>query len=385
MKAFRLISRNILRHPLRTSLTVLGMAIAVLAFCVIRSAISAWYAGAEASSPRRLVTSNDVSIIFPLPMAYRDKIAAVPGVTGISYGQWFGGVYIDKKNFFAQFACDPNTLFDLYPEYIIPPEQLEAFKRERNAAIVGRRLADRFGWKLGDVVRLTGTIYPGDWDFVIRGIYTGAYPTTEEASWYFRFDYLDERMRVEAPGRAGQVGWFIVQIDDPMKSAAISDQIDALFANSLAVTKTQTEKAFNLSFIAMSGAIILLMQLVSAMVIGIILLVLANTMAMTARERISEYAILKTLGFRSSHIVGLIFGESVVIAILGGGVGLLLTIPIIGLVRVSLSNFFPVFPLETITILLAAGSAIVVGIGAAVFPTFKALRTSIVDGLRIID
>lgn len=385
MKVLRLILRNTLRHPLRSSLTILGMAIAVMAFCVIRTAISAWYAGVEASSPRRLVTSNDVSIIFPLPMAYRDKVAAVPGVTGISYGQWFGGVYVDKKNFFAQFAVDPNTFFDLYPEYILPAEQLATFKQERNAAIVGRRLADRFGWKLGDVVRLTGTIYPGDWDFVIRGIYTGAYPTTEEASWYFRFDYIDERMRVEAPSRAGQVGWFIVQIDDPMKSVSIGEQIDALFANSLAVTKTQTEKAFNLSFVSMSGTIILLLQFISVLVIGIILLVVANTMAMTARERISEYAILKTLGFRSGHISGLIFGESIIIAILGGATGLLLTVPIVGLVRTGLSNFFPVFPLETITVILAASAALVVGLGAAVFPTFKALRTSIVDGLRIID
>ncbi|MFQ5453069.1 MAG: ABC transporter permease, partial [Candidatus Zixiibacteriota bacterium] len=184
MKFLKLISKNTTRHMLRTFLTVLGLAIAVMAFAIIRTSIDAWYAGAKASSPNRLVTHNRISIIFPLPLAYKEKILKIEGVTGISNVQWFGAVYIDPKNFFVQFAVDHATFFDLYPEYIIPPDQMEAFLKERNAVIVGRKLADRFGWSLGDRVTLTGTIFPGDWDFVIRGIYTGLEEITDESQWF---------------------------------------------------------------------------------------------------------------------------------------------------------------------------------------------------------
>lgn len=385
MKFVKLTLRNAGRHKLRTSLTILGMAIAVMAFAVIRTAIEAWYSQAEASSPNRLVTNNAVSIVFTVPIAYESKIEAIPGVESVVHAQWFGGVYIDPKNFFPKFAVEAEPYLAMYPELLLPADQKEAFLRERNAVIVGRKLADRFGWQLGDVIRIVGDIYPGDWDFVIRGIYTGAKENTDENSWMFHYEYVDERMRQETPQRAGQVGWFIIQIDDPTRAAQISDQIDALFVNSQAETKTQTEEAFALSFIAMSGSIIAGMHIISVMVIGIILLVLANTMAMTARERIGEYAVLKTLGFRSGHIVGLIFGESLFIATLGGALGVALTFPVVGLMRTALAMYFSAFPLPALTFILAAGSAIVVGILAAIFPASKALRTSIVDGLRVID
>jgi putative ABC transport system permease protein len=386
MRILKLITKNTGRHMLRTSLTVLGMAIAVMAFIVIRTAINAWYSQAEASSPNRLVTINSVSLIFPIPLAYGQKIAQVPGVSAVSYAQWFGGIYVDPKNFFPQFAVDPTTYFPMYPEFQVPKDQMDAFTRDRNACLVGRKLADRFGWKLGDAIRLTGTIYPGDWDFVLRAIYTGAKENTDESAFYFNFTNLDERMRAEAPIRAGQVGSFIVQIDDPTQAAATSDRIDAMFKNSPAETKSQTEEAFSLSFVAMTGSIVAGMKIISVMVIGIILLVLANTMAMTARERISEYAVLKTLGFRSYHIVGLIFGESILIAILGGVTGSLLALEaILPLMKKGLSAYFSVIPVESETFILAGLAAIVVGLLAAIFPTLKALRTSIVDGLRIID
>ncbi|HWR83232.1 MAG TPA: ABC transporter permease [Candidatus Deferrimicrobium sp.] len=385
MSIVKLVGKNAFRHPLRTSLTISGLAIAVMAFIVIRTTVDAWYAGAEASSPNRLVTRSSVSIIFTLPLSYREQIAKIDGVTGISYGQWFGGIYVDPKNFFAQFAVDHATMFDLYPEYVVPPDQMEVYLKERNAVIVGRKLADRFGWSVGDAVRLTGTIYPGDWDFVIRGIYTGAKPTTDESGWYFRHDYLDERMRVEAPPRAGQVGWFIVRIADPSRAAAISQQIDKFFENSLAETLTETEEAFNLSFIAMGSAIIFGLNAISLLVVAIILLVLGNTMAMTARERVSEYAVMKTLGFGSWHIIGLIFGESLFIAAVGGAAGVALAFPVAKLVGLAVSNYFPVFKVEPVTYFLAVSAAGLVGLLAAVFPTGKALHTPIVKGLRIID
>jgi putative ABC transport system permease protein len=385
MKVFKLISRNSWRHPLRTSLTVLGLAIAVTAFCVIRTTIEAWYADVKSTSPNVLITTHRVSIMFTLPIASVERAARIPGVTTVSHASWFGGIYVDPKNFFAKFVVDQNVYFDLYKQFVVPPDQLEAFKRERNAVIVGRKLADRFGWKLGDVVRIQGDIYPGDWDFVIRGIYTGVTDRTNELNWFHRFDYLDERMREITPERAGQVGWLIVQIADPMQAATVSKSIDDLSENSANETKTQTEEAFALSFVEMSGTIIRGLRIVSILVIGIILLVLANTMAMTARERIREYAVLKTLGFLPRHLVGLIIGESLVIAVAGGIAGLLTSFAVIPLLERVLGEFLPVVRLSALTLALGVASSLLVGVLAAIFPTLKAVRTSIVDGLRMLD
>ncbi len=385
MRILKLITKNAARHKLRTFLTVLGMGIAVMAFTVIRTTIDAWYAGAEAASPNRLITRHAVSLTFFLPLSYKEKIAKLEGVDNVSHASWFGGVYIDPKNFFAQFAIEHDTYLDMYPEFVLPPDQMETFQRQRNAAVVGRRLADRFGWSIGDPIRLTGTIFPGDWDFVIAGIYTGAKETTDENVFFFRWDYLDEQLRREAPIRSGYVGTFAIEIKDPERAAEVSNIVDNEFANSHYETKTETEEAFNLSFVSMANSIVLGLKLISVMVVGIIMLVLGNTMAMTARERISEYAVLKTLGFRTGHIVGLIFGESLFIAVLGGAMGLFLTWPVGDLVKTALSSFFPVFSTSTLTYILAGSSAVVVGILAAVFPTIKALRTPIVEGLRTID
>ena len=385
MTVLSLIARNSSRHRLRTSLTVLGLAIAVMAFAVIRTSIDAWYAGAEASSPNRLITRNAISLIFPLPLAYKDKILKVEGVNGISHWQWFGGLYVDASNFFANFAVEHESFLEINPEYVLTEQARNDFLTQRNSAIIGLRLADRFGWKVGDAVTLIGTIYPGEWDFVIRGIYTGAKENTDENQFFFRWDYLDERMRVEMPGRDGQVGTFQTRIDNPEDAAKISAEIDALFDNSLAETKTETEEAFNLSFVAMASSIITGLRIVSYLVIGIILLVLANTMAMTARERVSEYAMMKTLGFRAPHIIGLIVGESFFIAILGGVLGIALTFPIAELLHVGMRAFFPIFKVSMLTLMLAGASSLIVGFLAAIFPTLKAVRTPIVDGLRIVD
>jgi len=356
-----------------------------MAFCIIRSAVDAWYSQTEASSPNRLIARNAVSLIFDLPLAYVEKVKQVEGVTAVSHASWFGGVYVDSRNFFAKFAVDAETYFPMYPEYLVPPDQWRAFLAERNAIVVGRKLADRFGWSIGDQIQVQGDIYPGTWDFVIRGIYTGAKENTDESTMFFHFAYLDERMREEMPGRAGKIGTFGVTIADPSRAAQISDRIDAMFKNSLAETKTETEEAFTLGFISMSGSIILGLRIVSIMVIGIILLVLGNTMAMTARERLKEYAVLKTLGFGTKHLVSLIFGESIFIAFLGGLTGLGLTFLIIPLMRSAMSNFLPTIPLTDLTIIFASLSALAVGVLAAIFPTIKALNTTIVNGLRTID
>lgn len=387
MKVFKLIFKNALRHKLRSTLTILGIAVAVFSFSLIRTIIDAWYIGVEASAQNRLVTRSAVSLVVPLPLSYRDQIAKVPGVLKVGWANWFGGIYKDPKNFFANFAVDENYLA-MYPEFVLPEDQKEQFFKERNACIVGRKLAAKYGWKLGQTVQLTGTIFPGDWDFIIRGIYHGAEKSTDETAFLFRWDYLNERVRERNPEFADYVGWYMVQVGGNADVAAISQSIDRLFKNSFAETLTETERAFAQSFVAMSGTIILAMRVISIVVILIILLVLANTIAMGARERMSEYAVLKTLGFRPFHVMGLIGGESILIAMLGFAVGAVFSFFAIrgigDFITENIGNFFPIFELKNQTLIMALGASILVGFVAAFFPTWRAVKMRIADGLRQI-
>jgi len=382
LKILKLAVKNAGRHKLRTGLTIVGLAVAVMAFGLIRTVIDAWYAGAEASAPDRLVSRNAVNIIFPLPLSYKEQIAKVPGVEKITYAHWMGAYYVDPKQFFANFAVDHNTFLDLFPENILDSASLAKFKAERTAAICGQILADRFGWKVGDRVRLIGTIYAGNWDLTLVGIYKGRDKTTDESAFFMRWDYLDENLRATVSSRAGYVGWYTFKISNPNDAARISAVVDSMFKNSLAETLTETERAFQLSFVAMSGTIIKSLQIVSYLIIGIILLVLTNTMAMAARERISEYAVMKTLGFRPKHLIGLITGESLFIGIFGGILGMLLVFPMAGGFGEAMKYFFPVFGVKPQTLLLAGIFSLAVGLLASIFPVVRAVRISIVDGLR---
>ena len=384
MHVLRLIFKNSFRHKLRTFLTVLGVSIAILAFGLLRTVISAWYAGVEASSASRLVTRNAISLIFPLPLSYKEKIRQIGGVKSVSYGTWFGGIYIDEKHFFANYAIEPERYLAIYPELIIPPDQKTAFSRDRKSAVAGRKLADRYGWKIGDTVTLRGTIFPGNWEFIIRGIYQGRDQNVDETAFFFHWEYLNETMKKTAPGRADQVGWYMVEVKNPKLAADVSVRIDKMFKNSLAETLTETEKAFNLSFISMTEAIIIAIQLVSYVIILIIMAVVANTMAMTARERIGEYAVFKTLGFGGFHVAGLIFGESLFITMTGATIGILLTFPAAKIFAQQLSAYFPIFNVEHETIYLDIAAACLIGVSAAVFPTWRAVRIRIADGLRRI-
>jgi putative ABC transport system permease protein len=374
-----------LRHKLRTFLTILGIGIAVMAFGLLRTVVTAWYAGMEASAANRLITRQAVSFIFPLPYSYKEQIAKVPGVQNVTYMNWFGGTYIDKNQFFARMAVDPATLQDVYPEFIFVPEQYETFKKERNACIIGRGIAQQYNLKVGDVMPIEGDIYPGRWEFVIRAIYEPRDKTVDATQMFFHWQYLDERMKQEMPGREGDVGWYIIKIADPSKSAQISEQVDALFKNSRAETKTETERAFQQGFIAASSAIISAMNFISFVIIGIIMLVLGNTKIMSARERTREYAVLKTLGFSGGHLVGLVAGESFLISFFGAGLGLSMTLPLVKMFESFIpKGWFPIFNVEPSTIILAGVSALTVGIVASLFPIHRALRTKIVDGLRFI-
>jgi len=385
MKIIKLIFKNAFRHKLRTALTIGGMAIAVIAFGLLRTVVTAWYVGVEASAADRLVTRHSVSFILPLPYAYIDKVKQVPGVKNVSFFNWFGGIYIDKNQFFARFAADANTVFDVYPEWVVSKKEREDFQKERNACILGRDIAKTYNLKIGDVMTLEGDIFPGRWDFVIRGIYQPKNKTTDATAMIFQWEYLNERMIEESPERANEIGWLVVKIDDPNQAAAVSNKIDALFKNSPAETKTETERAFQQGFIAASSAIIEGMNAISFIIVGIIMLVLGNTMIMAARERTREYAVFKTLGFSGAHLVGLIMGESLFISALGGGLGLLLTFPIVSFFEsVIPKGWFPIFQVEPVTIILAISAVIIIGVAAAIFPIQRALSTKIVDGLRFV-
>ncbi|MDI6852802.1 MAG: FtsX-like permease family protein [Deltaproteobacteria bacterium] len=379
---FKLTWRNAVRHPLRSSLTVLGMAVAVLAFCILRTVVAAWYAGVDAASPVRLVTRNAVSLFATLPLSYLPKIEAVPGVTRVGYAYWFEGIYIDRKNFFPQFAASLPHYLDLAPELLIPPDQRVALSRDRQGALAGRKLIKRFGWKVGDVIVLTGTYFQGQYRFTLRAAYQGRDPSTDETMFFFHWDYLNEYLKKTAPERADQVGWFLVEIERPELAATVSRRIDSLFQNSLAETLTETEKAFNLSFVEMTKAILMAIQVVSWAVIGVILIVLANTMAMSARERLGEYAVLKTMGFRPRHLAAVIVGESLLLALTGGLVGLSLSVPALRLFPSDVSQYFPGLEISDMTAALGLAVALIVGVLAAVIPAWRATRVSIAEALR---
>jgi putative ABC transport system permease protein len=379
---FKLMWRSSFRHPLRTGLTILGMAVAVLAFCLLRTLVAAWYSGVELASPLRLVTRNAVSILFPLPISYLPKIQAIPGIRNVGYAYWFEGIYVDTKNFFPQFAASLPSYLDMYPEFIVPPDQKLALVKDRRGCAAGRKLARRFGWRIGDAIVLKGTYFQGEYRLVLRAIYDGRYPNTDETQFFFHWDYLNEALKKSAPQMADQVGWYMIQVERPDLAPVVSQRIDADFKNSLAETLTETEAAFNLGFVEMTSSILWAIRVVSWVVIGVILVVLANTMAMNARERLGEYAVLKTLGFRPLQLAGLIVGESLLLALVGGVLGLLLSFPVIGLFPKDVEQYFPGLYISRPTILIGMATAMAVGLFAALVPAWRAARVGIAEALR---
>src|SRR5207249_324595 len=229
-----LVLKNALRHKLRTILTVVGIVLAITAFGLLRTIVDAWYAGANASSSARLITRNSISLTFSLPLTYAQKIRQVPGVSAVSWANWFGGVYVSERNFFPQFAIDPASYLDLYPEFVLSAQERKAFILDRQGCIAGRKLVERFGWKIGDQIPLRGTIFPGTWSFNLRGIYDGADKTTDTSTLFFHWDLLNETLKKSFPRRANQVGVYVVQLRDPGQASEVSLAIDGTFKNSLA-------------------------------------------------------------------------------------------------------------------------------------------------------
>lgn len=382
MFIFKLLLRNAFRHKLRTLLTIVGLVVAVCAFGLLRTLIDAWYAGVEGSSSTRLITRSSVSLTFPLPLSYRERLRAVDGVTIISWANWFGGVYQSERNFFPQFAIEPTTYLQLYPEYLIDDADKLAFIRDRGGAIAGRKLANLYGWKIGDQIPLRGTIYPGTHTFTLRAIWDGRDAKTDENQFLFHWAYLNEQLRARYGRAADFVGVYILGIAEPANAALISQRVDAQFANSLAETLTETEAAFQLSFVSMSETILAAIQAVSFIIIVIIMAVMANTMTMTARERLAEYATLKALGFPPGFVVKLLFGESLFIALIGGLLGLALTIPAVAAMGSAIGSFLPAFAVTPTTAALQLGAALLVGVVAAAWPAWRMSHIDIVQGLR---
>lgn len=378
----RYLFKNLGRHKLRTILTIFGIATAILSFGFLRTIVDAWYGGVAASSTKRLITRNAISLAFFLPISYKDKIKQLDGVSKVTYASWFGGIYISEKNFFFNIAVDANSYLELMPEFIISGEELSNFKKDRKSCVVGRKLANRFGWKIGDTVTLRGTIYPGTWDFTVKGIYRGRDKNTDETQFLFHYEYLNEFLKKNFPRRADLVGWFIIEIEKPEFASQVSINIDRLFKNSLAETITETEKAFQLGFVSMTEAIVSAIEVISFLVIFIILAIISNTMIMSARERSKEYAVMLTLGFDLKKIGFLIFLEAFIISAIGALIGILLTYPSAYYFGKKMEAYFPIFNVPERIIYINAILALAVSIIASFFPILRIRRIKVYDALR---
>jgi putative ABC transport system permease protein len=389
MRFAPLVLKQLRKNWIRTLSTVLAMSVCIFLFCTLQTVVEAVNFGLHSGNAGRLVTRHYVSLVFNLPLNYKQRVEAVPGVKETVMNWWFGGIYKDPKNFFANMATEPQPFLDVYPEFMLPPDQKEKWLHDRRGAIVGRKLAQRFGWKIGDEIQLESTIPPyrvgHPFDFVIDGIYDtdeAKYPGADLSSLYFDYKYL-----YEATGRNLGIGWLVEKIDDPSHAGAISKAIDAQFENTDAQTKTETEQAFQAGFVAMAGNLAFLLNGIGLAVAFTILLVTANTMSIAVRERQQEIAVLKTLGFSSTLVMTLILSEALLIGALGGAVGLLISagalhilpqVPLLG----DIVAQYPSFGLSTRTMLLGVGIALLLGLLSGFFPAMTGYRARITETLR---
>jgi putative ABC transport system permease protein len=378
MKYLRLITKNLGRNKRRTVLTVLSVSVSVFLLATMQAVIAALGSISTLTGGEyRVVVRRNTSIADSMPEAYRQKIEQVPGVVAVCPSNWFGGIYKeDKPKYtFAQFFVDANTLFDVQLEAQISPEEKAAFQQDRTGAIAGRKLADKYGWKVGDVIDLKGAIYPLDPRLTLRGIYTGS----QETNFFFHREYVEE-----AFGRPGRVGQYRVRLDSPSSAPRVMEEIDSMFKNSAAPTKTETEAAFAAGFISMLGNVKGLISGIGLIVVFTITLIGANTMAMSTRERFTEVAVMKALGFRPGVILSLLLSESVLIALIGGvlaAAAAKVVFQFVGLGDV-LALFLQNFKITTSTIAIALGASALIGLVSGGIPAWNAARIRIVDGLR---
>ncbi len=380
MKFLGLVLANLGRHKRRTLLTMASVALALFLFASLRTVVTTLKAAADFGSARRLVSTNASGLIFALPVAYASRLQTIPGVEKVTWANWFGGRYGDGKRFFANFAVDPKSYLDLYPEMSVPADQREAFLQDRSGALIGARLVDLFGWKVGQNVTLQGTIFPGEWTFTVRGVYTPTDPVINDDAMMFHWPYLDEKT-----GRQGQVGWYIMQIDRPENGPRIAKAIDDLFRNSSAPTKTGTEQAFNASFATMWGNVSLLMNTIGMAVVFAILLVAANAMMMSARERTRELAVLKTIGFSDRRLFALVMVEAGLITITGAVLGLGAAKIVYRATNFNAAGFLPGFDVTGPTLAIGAAIALLLMLASGIVPALRAARLPVVTALRSVE
>jgi putative ABC transport system permease protein len=382
VKYLHLLWRNLGRRKVRTLFTFLAVTTAFFLFGFLMAVKNGFDAGIEIAGQKRLLTIHKVSIIQPLPIRYLEEIRSVPGVARATPSCWFGGVYIDKRNFFAQMAVDPEDFLPVYPEYELPPEQEQAFLAIRTGAIAGAKLAERFEWEVGDKIPIDPTFWrprdggPVTYTFDLVGIYEGASPDVDETQFFFRYDYLMERM-----GDVGMAGWYVVEIEDPEHADRVAMAIDRGFENSSAETKTTTEKAFMKGFAEQIGNTGAILMAIVAVVFFIILLIAANTMAQSVRERTAELGVLKTLGFTDAAVLGLVLGEALLLTLAAALLGLALVWAAVPLLRPLVEVFLPVFRVPPPTLALGVGLAALLGIAAGGVPAWLAMRLQIVEAL----
>jgi len=389
MKFAPLVLKHLRKNWIRTLSTVLAMSVCIFLVCVLQTVIAAVNFGLTAGSTRRLVSRDYVSLANNLPINYKQKIAAMPGVTDTTIVSWFGGIYRDPKNFFANLAVEPEAFLRIYPEIMLPPDQKAAWLSDVRGAIIGRKLAERFGWKVGDHVQLESFIPPyrvgKPFDFQVDGIYDtdeARYPGTDLSSMYFNFKYL-----YEATGQRVGIGTLTVQIADPSQAGVVSKEIDEAFENSDNQTKTETEQAFRAGFVALAGNLALLLNVIGMAVAFTILLVTANTMSIAVRERQQEIAVLKTLGFSSALVMTLILSEALLLGLMGGLLGILIARGIIAvLVNVpflgDVLRAFPNLGLSPGIAAVGVGLALALGLLAGFIPALMAYRSRITEALR---
>lgn len=380
MNRLSLARANLGRNKRRTVLTILSVAVALFLFGALRSVLTTLSAAEEVASETRLITRNAISIVFPLPQSYFERLRAMEGVREASWANWFGGIYIDEKNFFGQFAVDGERYLHLYPEMKIPADQREAFLAERAACVVGEQLIQRFGWSLGQDVTLRGTIYPGEWTFTIRAVYSTDNPSFGEENMLFHYDYLYEALPEQV-----SPNWYVLGLADPDDGARVSAAVDDMFRNSSASTRTETERAFQAGFITMYGNIQFLLSVIGMAVFFAVLLVAGNTMMMSARERTNEVGVLKTLGFTDRWVFALVMGESLFIALLGGGIGLLLTKGLVTAIGPRGGGFLPGFALAQSTVVLGIGMSVLLGTLSGLLPAWGASRLPVIQALRRLE
>jgi len=382
MKYLPLVWKNLWRRKIRTTLTLLAVVVSFLLFGVLMIIRLAFAGQVEVAGVDRLMMIHKVSLIQPLPISYLEKIRAVPGVKLVSHASWFGGIYQDPSTNVFEFAVEPETYMQMYPEFKLPPEQMKAWLADRQGCIVGRDLANRMGWKLGDKIPIKGTFNRpkgGDgvtWEFNIVGIYDGD-SSTDKTQFLFGYDYLDENRR----NLTGMTGWYLSKVNDPSNAAVTAATIDKLFENSSAETKTATEKAVAQSFANQVGQIGTIMTWIAAVVLFVILVIAASQMALAVRERTKELAALKAMGFRDGLILNLVLVESLLVAVVGGAVGLTLAW-LIARRGDPTGGLMPIFMLKNEDLILGIVLAVLLGLLAGALPALYAMRLRITDALR---